>query len=444
MTIPTRQLNTSYRRITRVAVRVVDGPDTGLCVNIDADADSQKIRGGRNKVNRVVLNDSSVSDEHFELQLRDKGVLIRDLGSTNGIYIYGLRVHEAWIEPKTVFRVGQSALELVSAEPHDVELSPVDTFEGMAGRSEVMRELFARIERIASRSADNKVRILINGETGTGKELVARALHYRSSRAHKPFVAVNCGTLTPSLATATLLGHAKGAFTGADTARPGCFEEADGGTLFLDEIAELPMEVQSSFLRVLQENKVCRVGEFKERSVDVRVICATHQDLETLVKQRQFREDLYFRLSHITIQLPPLRERGDDLIFLAERFLQECTTPGAPQRLSREAEELLRSHHWPGNVRELASVIHTACMIADGPEIKRNDLSIAKSARRARGLLSEDLLHLPHEKMMREVDTIYYTRLQQLCNNNMTKMARIAELSVEGVRQALIRLGLRT
>lgn len=443
MTLNTRKLPTTYRRITHVKVRAVDGPDKGLSVDIAADPDgSRVIRGGRNKVNRIVLTDDSVSDIHFELQLREKGVLLKDLGSLNGILVYGLRVQEAWIEPNTVFRVGKSALELVAAEPHEVELSPVDRLDDLYGRCELMRELFVKIGRLATRG--EKIRILVTGETGTGKELVARALHNRSPRAAKPFVAINCATLTPSLAAATLFGHDRGAFTDAHQARPGCFEQADGGTLFLDEIAEMPLEIQSAFLRVLQEGKVCRVGEFKERPVNVRVICATHRDLSSLVAQKQFREDLFYRLSDLSIELPPLRERGDDLMYLAEHFVHDFSEPGMPQRqFSREAQELLRSHTWPGNVRELASVIRTACVISDGGEIQRSDLSIARTLRQARGAVSEDLLHLPYKDALTAFQKIYFGRLNQLFNGSLTKISGSAKMTIEGVRQALIRLGLR-
>jgi DNA-binding NtrC family response regulator len=431
----------SYRRITNVQVRVVDGPDVGLCIAFDANAaGTQIIRGGRNNVNRIVLAaDKAVSDTHFELQLREKGVLLRDLNSLNGVHVYGLRVHEVWLEPNTAFKVGDSVLEMTSAETKEVELSPRDHFEGLYGRSEVMRALFAKLERFATHK---DLRILIHGETGTGKELAARALHTRSPRSKRPFVAINCGTLSPTLANATLFGHVRGAFTDAHD-RAGCFEEADGGTLFLDEIAELPLEVQPAFLRVLQEGKVSRIGEFKERPVDVRVICATHKDLDALASQRQFREDLRFRLADFTMELPPLRERGEDVMFLAHRFLREHAAARAPRRLSPPAEELLRSHDWPGNVRELASVIHTACVIAEGEEIQRGDLSIARTLRRAQGPFGEGLLHLPYKDGLTAFQKFYFGRLNQLYNGSLTRIAESAHMTVEGVRQALLRLGLR-
>ncbi|MDX1643063.1 MAG: sigma 54-interacting transcriptional regulator, partial [Thermoanaerobaculia bacterium] len=223
------------------------------------------------------------------------------------------------------------------------------------GRDPVLRSALDRAHRLAG----SDLPVLVLGETGTGKELVARAVHVRSGRSGRPFLPLNCAALSPSLLLSDLFGHVRGAFTGADRDRSGLFESARGGTVFLDEIGDLPDEAQGKLLRVLQAGEVRRIGESRSRRVDVRVVAATHRDLGTMVERERFRRDLYFRLGVGTVELPPLRLRGNDVILLAEYFLARAA--GARRlELGRDARRALRRHTWPGNVRELENVIAVA------------------------------------------------------------------------------------
>lgn len=246
--------------------------------------------------------------------------------------------------------------------------SPLIHFD--ADGSSAMRDVNERIARLAP----TNLAILVCGETGTGKELVARELHRLGGRPSGPFVAINCGAIPPTLIESTFFGYVKGAFTGAQKDQPGKFQQADGGTLFLDEIADLPLDLQVKLLRVLQEKRVEPVGGHVSREVDFRVVAATHQDLEALVEQGKFRQDLYYRLNGARILTPPLRERPDDVSFLARHFLEKM---GSPIGFSEAALHCLRSHSWPGNVRELEQVVSRAASLAQGEEIVPADLEIS-------------------------------------------------------------------
>lgn len=222
--------------------------------------------------------------------------------------------------------------------------------------------------------------MLILGETGTGKELVARLVHRRSSRTRAPMLPVNCAALSESLLLADLFGHVRGAFTGADRDRAGIFETASRGTVFLDEVGDLPPVAQGKLLRVLEEGEVRRVGESVQRSVDVRLVTATHRNLESLVERGEFRQDLYYRLSVGTLVLPPLRERGSDVEMLADYFLERLGVAGR-LRLDRASRRTLRDYPWPGNVRQLKNVLSVAAAVADGPTILPEHLDLPASRR---------------------------------------------------------------
>ncbi len=247
-------------------------------------------------------------------------------------------------------------------------------FGDLVGTSEAMRRIFHTIERAAETDAT----VLITGESGTGKGLVARAVHYRSKRADGPFVAVNVAALAPSLAESELFGHERGAFTGAVKTRIGRLEQADGGTLFLDEIGELPPALQTKLLTALQEKTFERVGGSQTLRTDLRVIAATNRDLEKAIADGSFREDLYYRLHVVTIAVPPLRERREDIPLLVEHFLGDLSRKleGPPKALSAEAREALETYDFPGNVRELANILERASILAEGAEIQRADLPI--------------------------------------------------------------------
>jgi two-component system, NtrC family, response regulator HydG len=245
---------------------------------------------------------------------------------------------------------------------------------GIIGRCGPMQDLFGKIRKVAPTDSN----VLIQGESGTGKELVARALHNLSRRAKATMISVNCAAIPESLIESELFGHEKGAFTGASAGRAGLVEAADGGTLFLDEIGELPLEAQARLLRVLQEGEIRRVGSTQSQKVDVRLIAATHRDLKTLAKNGQFREDLYYRLHVIALKLPPLRERGADVLEIAKAFLARQGNRMARDDLhfSREAEQAVRHYTWPGNVRELENAIERAAILSDSEEISAELLGI--------------------------------------------------------------------
>jgi two-component system response regulator HydG len=251
-------------------------------------------------------------------------------------------------------------------------------FESIIGRSQAIREVLGRIVKIAPTDAT----VLITGESGTGKELVARAIHANSKRAQRPFVPVNCAAITETLLESELFGHARGAFTGAVSARKGLFEEAEGGTFFFDEIAETPMSFQAKLLRVIQEGEVRRVGENKAVKVDVRIIAATNQDLLQSIAEKRFRQDLYYRLNVARFQLPPLRDRREDVPLLADFFIDKFRKKmQLKARFGEGVVEALSQHDFPGNIRELENMIEQAVALAGDGMIQRDDLPLARDTR---------------------------------------------------------------
>ncbi len=303
----------------------------------------------------LVVQDPAISRLHAELDPRGDGLWVRDLGSRNGTLLEGLQITGARVPQGGKLRLGSTdfVVDYKSGQKRPVEIWPSEVFGRLIGGSVAMRELFATISRIAPMDAST----LIQGETGTGKELIARAIHDASPRARHPFVVVDCAALPENLLDAELFGHTKGAFTGAVGARTGAIESADGGTVFLDEIGELPIAMQPKLLRVLESRTVRRVGESAHRTVDVRFISATHRDLLTMVNAAEFREDLYFRLAVLPITVPPLRDRKDDIERLVQAF---WTTSGGAGKVSPELLRELAARPWRGNVRELRNFVERA------------------------------------------------------------------------------------
>ena len=295
----------------------------------------------------IVVRDPGVSRLHAELELRPDGVWVKDLGSRNGTYLRDLKIHSARWPDEAPLRVGGTLLSLnTPSQPTAVPLWPQTRFGRLLGRSDAMRELFGVLHRVAT-AADAAV--LIQGETGTGKELVAQAIHDSSPRAEKPFIVIDCAALTESLVESELFGHVAGAFTGAHKTRLGALEQAEGGTVFLDEVGELPLSLQPKLLRVIETRTLRPLGDAREHAVDVRFLSATHRDLRTLVNAGTFREDLYFRLAGLPIVVPPLRERRADIAMLVRHFVPDGTdVPFTDAEL-----EELSGRSWLGNVREL-------------------------------------------------------------------------------------------
>lgn len=307
--------------------------------------------------------------------------------------------------------------------------------DGIVYSSEKMVELIA----IADKLAHLPLPVIIRGETGTGKEVIAKYIHRHSPRADKPFIAVNCGAIPEQLMESLLFGHAKGSFTGAIDNRKGFFEEADGGTIFLDEIGELPLNMQVKLLRVLQEKHITRVGDNREIPVNVRVISATHVDLEEAVKEKRFREDLYFRIQVMPIMLPPLRERGQDVVLLANEFL---TRYGAEYgrgkfHLSRNAEKALLSYHWPGNVRELENRIQKALIQAVHGVVQPKDLGLDDT----QAIIKESPRTLKEARETVEREVI--SRALKDSGANLTLAATILGIDRKVLREIMERIGLK-
>lgn len=294
----------------------------------------------------IVIADRAVSRVHAELVPKADGLWVKDLGSRNHTYVAGVKIIEACVPDGAIIRMGTTEIVVTCGTAQAVaELWPEKSFGSVLGRTAVMRELFTQMGKMAQTNAS----ILITGETGTGKEVLARAVHEASPRAAAPFVVVDCAALPADLLESELFGHARGAFTGAVSAHVGAFEAADGGTIFLDEVGELPLALQPKLLRVLESRTVRRIGETAYRKVDVRVVSATHRDLRRMVNQNGFREDLFFRLAVLPLHVPALRERLGDLPLLLDSFLG----PQHAEELSQADIERLKKLPWTGNVREL-------------------------------------------------------------------------------------------
>jgi len=304
----------------------------------------------------VRIQDRAVSRIHAELDPQRDGVWVRDLGSRNGTWVGGVLVKHARIPDDGRVQIGSSTLWLAfEDEASDVALWPNDRFGPLLARSDAMRELFIRLAQYAASDAP----VLIQGETGTGKELVAEAIHQSSPRGGEPLVVVDCAAMPESLLDSELFGFTKGAFTGAVAPRAGAFEAADGGTVFLDEIGELPLAMQPKLLRVLESKMVRRIGENKHRAVDVRFIVATHRDLQSMVASGAFREDLYFRISVLPAYVPPLRARTEDIGLLLSHFM----TKAPALHVDPDVVQTLEKQAWAGNVRELRTFAERAMTV---------------------------------------------------------------------------------
>lgn len=293
--------------------------------------------------------------------------------------------------------------------------------DGLVGFSPGMREVQKRIGIAAS----GEVTVLIEGETGTGKELVARAIHLYGDRGKRPFVAVNCAAIPRELLESELFGHAKGAFSGAFQARAGKFREADGGTLFLDEIGDMPLEMQAKILRVLQDKVITPVGGQTSYQVNIRILAATHQDLGKKIRDGSFRQDLYFRLNVLNIRLPPLRERGKDILLLAQLFLERSTSP--PKALGASAAKLLLEHSWPGNVRELENIIRSSSLAVRGRVIDAVDLQMPVTDRLSETQI-EELLALDFHSAVSRFEKLLLTKTLRKAHGNRAEAARLLNM----------------
>lgn len=341
--------------------------------------DQEVITIGGMEDNDIVLTDDTVSRHHCRIIQDDRHTTLLDLGSTNGTHINGVRIREAFLTPGATVAVGNTQIRY-NPMLEQIEVTPIEeeAFGGIVGRSVKMREIFGILDKIAPTSAT----VVIEGETGTGKEVVARTLHDMSSRSNGPFIVFDCGAVPESLIESELFGHEKGSFTGAVMSRKGLFEMAEGGTIFLDELGELALDLQPKLLRVLEQREVRRVGSNVSVPINVRVVAATNRRLEDEVRAGNFREDLFYRLSVVRLFLPSLNQRPEDIPLLINHFLHTLSFNRhhkSPDELKIHHVELpalkaLSAYSWPGNVRELVNVIERACSMSDDTCIKLADL----------------------------------------------------------------------
>ena len=344
------------------SLRVVVRGEGGKRITAPLGLDGVVVGGGEEA--DLVVEDARVSRRHCEVRLTGEGVVLRDLGSKNGTRVGAIAVREAVLGLEAHVTIGSSELWVERAgAPEMVELSEEASFGAAVGDSVPMRRLFEVLGRVAPRD----VTVLLLGETGTGKEVLARAIHEASPRKKRPFVVLDCGAVDAGLLSAELFGHERGAFTGAAGARRGKLAEADGGTLFIDEIGELPLDLQPKLLRALQSKEFTPLGASRPERFDARVVSATHRNLKKLVEDGKFRQDLFFRLSVVVATIPPLRDRSGDIPLLVTRLLEDIGAPLHLSDLPRGVLDVLRSYSWPGNVRELRNVLERLVALPDEP-----------------------------------------------------------------------------
>ena len=417
--------------------------------------DKERVTIGRSLICDLVLSDKSVSGTHCEIIAKEKGFVLRDLDSTNGTRIGELQIREVWLRPGTVVTVGQTKVRFERLEGEvEIDLFREDRFFDLVGRSVRMREIFAVLQKVAP----TELTILIRGETGTGKELVARAIHRASHREEKPLVVQDCSAIPSNLIESTLFGHERGSFTGATDRHRGSFEQADGGTIFLDEIGELEMSLQPKLLRVLENREIKRVGGDKIIPVDVRVVAATNRDLRQMVNEGTFREDLYYRLSVVQVELPSLRERAEDVPLLVDAFLKEFAKrnypdePGKAFTVADDAMTRLKSYAWPGNVRELKNTIERGASLGDAPELSIRDLMPLSQKTPAQPLpggtaeqfVEEDVpFKEAKQKVLDTFEAAYLKALLDKHGHNVTRSAQAAGLTRYHLRELAKRYGVR-
>jgi transcriptional regulator with PAS, ATPase and Fis domain len=397
-------------------VVVAKGPDAGLTTRIDRP--TFVIGSGTSADLR--LADPAVSREHVRILLSEDGVRVRDEGSKNGTYLGGARIHEVTLTQDAAITVGSTTLAItIEGAPLELALSDNDRFGDAIGTSKVMRNLFATLERVAG----SDLTVLLEGESGVGKDLLARAIHQRSARAGGPFVVVDCGAIPPNLIESELFGHERGAFTGADHARRGFFEDANGGTLFLDEIGELPIDLQPKLLRALEQREVRPVGGRVAHPVDVRVIAATNRRLAEAARTGEFRSDLFYRLAVARVVVPPLRERAEDILPIARQILRSLR--GDPTAdFPPEFASMLSAYTWPGNARELRNVVERYAVLgADAKALFDRTTAATRAA-------DEDLANLTYHEARKIVldrfEESYLPRLLERAGGVMTRAAELA------------------
>ncbi|HEX4417916.1 MAG TPA: sigma 54-interacting transcriptional regulator [Kofleriaceae bacterium] len=419
--MPTLAVRARSLLIRQFEVTVVDGPGRGTRVQSQGD----ELSIGTSEGNDLRLADPAVSRHHCALRATERGLELRDLGSRNGTFVGEVELSAGFVRSGAQLRIGTTTIALRVLD-HDLEqpLAADSQLGPILGASVAMRRLYPMIETCGRSTAT----VLIHGETGTGKELIAEAIHDASDRRHQPFIVIDCSALSHDLAESELFGHERGAFTGAETRRIGAFESAHGGTIFLDEIGELPLALQPLLLRALENRTIRRVGGNEQRAVDVRVVAASHRELRSLVNDKRFRADLFYRLNVIRIAVPPLRERAGDVEVLAAHF---WSTFRPDQALPPALLEHLAAQSWPGNVRELRNAVERAALLGFSP-----------AAAEARVAAAE-----PHsyqdakERAVIAWERTWIVELVRAHDGNLSRAARAAKMGRSHLRELARRHG---
>jgi transcriptional regulator with GAF, ATPase, and Fis domain len=427
------RLDESGRLLVRkYRLAVIQGPDQGRTALVES-----TLQLGSSESAGFFLKDKTVSKRHVELTARPDGVLVRDLDSRNGTFSAGIRLREALLEvapdrPASL-TIGRTELSLQVVEQDLGAPKPSSNFGRAIGNSPVMQQLFGLLQRVAS----SDVTVMLLGETGTGKELLAESIHQASGRKDQQLVVFDCAGVAPSLIESELFGHVKGAFTGADQDREGAFLRADGGTMFLDEIGELPLDLQPKLLRALECQTVRRVGEDRERRVNVRIIAATHRDLEQEVADGRFRQDLYFRLAVVPVQVPSLRERPEDIPLLVKQMASQLK--GSGPLFTESVLKQMAAWSWPGNVRELRNAVQRVA--AGGPlELKPPRRTTSSSIPKPSNELP---FHQAKEQLLEQFTREYLLTLMKKCDGNVAKMARTAGVARTHLHRMLTLHGIK-
>jgi DNA-binding NtrC family response regulator len=427
-----------------VLLRVTAGHDRGKVALLG----DRPVHVGASTDNDLVLADGEVSRRHLRVARAEQGYLVEDLGSTNGTYYRGALVQQAMVGAGAEIRAGKSVIRLEVGQDRSTR-SGQGAFGGLVGSSPAMQEVFGVLAAVAP----TDMTVLIEGETGTGKELVARELHRQSNRRDGPLVVVDCASLPEGLVESELFGHERGAFSGADRSRDGSIASADGGTLFFDEIGELPLELQTRLLRLIDRREVRRVGGERWRAVDLRVVAATNRDLRQESRAGRFRRDLYFRLAVARVPLPPLRQRKEDIPELVRHFLRTFGHDDPDTVLGEEVIRSLVRRAWPGNVRQLRNFIERVVLMVDGGQAP-TDIPAGSTPGAARTaptstdwlerVLPRSFLGLPYkvakEALIRNFDRLYLQRLLDLHGRNIHCISREARVDRVLVRRMLRKL----
>ena len=419
--------------VRRGKLVVLSGPDKGAVFVLD----QPELTIGSKEDNIVILSDPTVSRTHAVLRETDGRYVIKDLNSTNGTYLDGVLVKEAVLEFGRTMTLGETEMKLVPfQEKIDAFPSSQNVFGAVYGQSLAMRQIFGILEKVAS----TDVAVVLEGETGVGKELLARAIHENSSRAKGPFVVFDCSAVAANLIESELFGHERGAFTGATHSRRGVFELAGGGTVFIDEVGELGLDLQPKLLRVLEAREVRRVGGTLTQRIDFRLIAATHRNLTQAVSEGGFREDLFYRLSVLRIRIPPLRERKDDIPLIARHLLlnlsKEFKMVSGPT-ITPETLEILNSYDWPGNIRELRNVLSRALAIGGRDEIRPGDLLLSSDT--GSGHRETDSLV---GKSLEEIERTAIVQTLQSRQGNKTQTARALGIAYSTLYEKLKKYGI--